>query len=127
MMKTALLIQDVSEFLTLLKRAQRDIREPFAHYGILDEELFDWIIREQIENVYCIQTAGHHYKAGNYRHLYYLVKNYFLGDLDRYTKAFIQVPELYGESEISVELSGIDLLIRYKKPGISLPKRNYCF
>lgn len=113
MQKTSLLIQDVSEFLSLLKKAQRDIYEPFLHYDISEEELYDWIIREQIESVYSIQTRDHHYKAGNYRHLYYLVKNQFLGELDRLTRAFIQVPPLYGETEIIVELDGSDLYIRY--------------
>ena len=110
------LIQDISDVVYILSEHLDDVLPTFIDHGVNHDEAVEWIIREEIERVYCLFDERHHYKHEPYRTIYSLLKNNLRQYYERLIPAYIKVPRLMGdESNIHIEIRSNDLYIWYTK------------
>jgi hypothetical protein len=119
----ALLIQDMHDYLGLLRGAVKQISDQVFMSGLTEERLVEWIVKEQIEQVYHLFSVNHDSRDWRFAMLFHQVRN--LIDLDYFTGQYIKVPTLYGDHcFIDLEIRGIDLYMWYF-PHTRLANTNY--
>lgn len=110
----ALLIQGIYDYQCMLYDALRSIAPQIVQMGLNENQLIEWILKQQLEDVYCLFPINHDSHSWHYQQLHEQVKNQI--DLDRLTGQYIQVPKLYGDHcFIDLEIRGIDLYMWYYK------------
>lgn len=115
----ALLVQDLIEYRALLKNALRTALEAYTFLGLTEDDILEWIIREEVEEIYGIQVKGHEYKRWPQTVMRSIVDRECGHLLTAYTSYFVKVPKLYKEmNEIEVELRGRDVFIRYERDSL---------
>ena len=109
----ALLIQDVSDYISVLKNALQSLLWILERNALTAEDMIEWIIKEEIELVYSLSTDDQSQRQAA-RHVYDHVKNYLNGTLSIYTSTYIKAPRLYSDNrQISIKLVGRDLYLWY--------------
>jgi hypothetical protein len=108
----ALLIQEIHDFLSVLKGATRAVASQLVFSGLSEERLIEWIVKEQIEQVYHLFSVNHDPRDWRFARLHDQIRSQL--DLDYYTGQYIKVPQLYGDNcFIDLEIRGIDLYLWY--------------
>ena len=114
----ALLIQDIHEYQSFLKKPLEAILMAYMNTGVTEEETLLWIIRETIERGKLLFDPDHR-RDHRYLPLIYQELDHRLnGRLEQITHGCIKVPELWGDNNtIRVVMTRFDLLIYYFRPG----------
>lgn len=113
----ALLIQDVSEYVYVVKEAMQPFLSSFGGAGLQLEAVIEWIIREEIETVYHLFSENH-FRYQVTSTIYDHVNNAMNGMLSIYTSEYIKAPVVFpGNRNIAIKLVKNDLYLwYYRKP-----------
>ena len=121
----ALLIQDLHDYLSVLRGAVRGIAGQVVLSGLTEDRVIEWIVKEQIEQIYHLFSVNHDPRDWRYAKLYEQVRSSV--DLDYYAGQLIKVPQLYGDNVyVDLEIRGIDLYLWYF-PHNRIPNANYSY
>jgi hypothetical protein len=107
----ALLIQDSHDYLVILRHELGKLGDQITAEGLSEQSVLDWIVKESIERVYCLFTVNHDSRCWMYRRIFDQVANEV--DLCKLIGQYIQVPKLFGDCYIDLEIRGIDLYLWY--------------
>lgn len=113
----ALLIQGISEYQTLIRKALRGIIESYGLEGAYEEEALHWIIAEYLERVHLLEVEGHGSRLRFWEALTANVDASLQGELWQISSFYIKAPRLYGldKNRVTIRVRGIDLWIWYFK------------
>lgn len=110
----ALLIQGIYDYQCMMHNALNSLQGQILHMGLNEHRVVEWIVKQQLEDVFCLFPINHDIQSWRYQQLYDQVRNQI--DLDRLTGQYIQVPKLYGDHcYVDLEIRGIDLYMWYYK------------
>jgi hypothetical protein len=107
----ALLVQDAQGYLYVLRNELKQHAEQIAAEGFSEQQVLEWVVKESIERVYCLLTVNHDSRDWRYRRIFDQLSNQI--DLHRFVSQYIQVPRLYGDCYVDLEIIGIDLFMWY--------------
>ena len=112
-MHKAILIQDIQEYLLIVKEQLNKFLEQYASYGISEESVLQWIIDEELELIYGLSVNWHDSKLYPQQKIHNQLSSQFC--LSVFTKHYIKMPNLYGDDCLGIEvtISGHDLHIAY--------------
>lgn len=109
----ATFIQDASDLVYYLRSLSLTIMESYVGYGIDEDSVFTWIVKEHIERVHNLITVEHYSKLFPHVRIYDVIRG-LDSDFDVRMSAYLKVPNVYGnDSELLVGFVGIDLYIQY--------------
>lgn len=116
-----LFIQDVTNYIFLLKEQLVELMDSFVCDGIALEEMIEWIIKEEIQQIHNLCFRDH--RSSKYPHS--IIRNNLniklSGNLSILHNQSIKVPDVYSDQvEIELELRHYDLHIRYIKESYQL-------
>ncbi len=116
--RKATLIQDIREYLYILRSALLPLLQDFhAFAGVTVDDALLWIINEEIERTRQLYPIDHRRSQHTYATLYQAVKDALPFPISIYTGFYIQTPRLYGDAvEIRTRIFCGDLYIYYTAP-----------
>lgn len=121
----ALLIQDVSEYLAILRPIVRSVIEQYTFFDINEQMVIDWIMKEELERTCHLLSVNHNPANPLFRRIYDQIRN--MVDLNLFTGWYVKTPNLYGDHcYVDVEIRGIDLFMWYFKQEQTFPA-NYSY
>jgi hypothetical protein len=110
----ATLIQDITEYRSIVLALLRPVLLNFASYGYDEEDALEWIVKEEIERIY-------HLFDGNHIHNHWplsAIHNHVAASspilFSKYAEFYLRAPKLYGDNnQVLIELVDQDLWIDY--------------
>lgn len=114
------LIQDVADYLiTIEPDVIRYMSDHHPREYLTKEHVFEWIIREEIEQLSGLSCVGHNHTMHPYRKIAHKVDRALPVALNTLTLAYIKFPQIYNDNVfIQVDLKGTDLYIQYYRHGM---------
>jgi hypothetical protein len=112
-----LLIQDVKEFVHLLKPTLDPIIKPYVDSRKLTEkEMLEWIISKEIEKIHLISNISFLRNRDPFTIIYHSLLVDLSFDLSRFISKHIVVPYLVGDNnQVIITLKNYDLSIEYRR------------
>ena len=110
----ATLIQDISDYRSLVISALTTVLPEFVHYGLSEEDCFEWIVREEIERVFHLYDPDHTHNHWPHTLIHNRVDAQLSQPLSRLSTHYLRAPRLYGENNtVLIEVVERDLWIDY--------------
>lgn len=114
----ATFIQDGFDLITYLRQLTHELMEVYVGYGIDEDSLFTWIVKEHIERVHNLVTVNHERRNYPNERIYYEIRG-IDHDFDSRMNLFLKVPKVYGnDSDLLVLFIGQDLYIQYYSENV---------
>ncbi len=111
----ALLIQDISQFIELVKPYLDSALEAFVHETELEfDSALQWIIEEELEQVYSISTKNHDRFHHPHMAVRASVDDLSHASLSRIFAHHVGVPTLNNDYVVDVDVSGRNLYMHYE-------------
>ena len=107
----ATLIQDIQDYLVLLREHITPYFHPYQLTGFTEESAIEWIIAEEIELMYQLFDTNHRHNAEPYKAIHAQLSSVM--DLSGFTANYIKAPILYTDNIIEVSIHSSDLHIMY--------------
>ena len=114
---TSLIIQDMSDYLTLIDEQIDASMVVYEQIGFLRQDFHEWIIREIFEEVYLLSVIGHDHRRDPFRVVYDIASRGVGGSFLKLSKEYIDAPRLFGDSKIHIQLRDKQLYLWYSKNG----------
>jgi hypothetical protein len=111
----ATLIQDITQYLLVLREYLQPVLTNYPHYNHTPEaDVIKWIIEEELELGWHLFASRHIHNAYPHHYIHNLVSASMPMPLTNYSQFYLLAPQLYGDhNEISIRLDRNDLYIHY--------------
>lgn len=112
--RRALLIQDLAEYLAMLREPLSHILEYFTYTNATYEDALHWIISEELELIYGVFTYNHIHNHPIYSQVHQALNELLHPSLSEWTALYIKAPVLYSDNRmVEIEIIGRDIYISY--------------
>lgn len=109
----ATLIQDIHDYLNIVRELYNPYLDAFIHTGIDEEYLITWIVSEELELIYGLFDTKHMHNSWPAAQIHSLISS----DLSTLTARYIKAPNLYDNNIVTITIRNDDLYISFYRPS----------